>query len=50
MIEKIEKEFEDKLSEVKGGDSTAITGEGIIMEKEDKRIQDKSKHANIDQA
>ena len=44
LIEKIEKEFEDELSEIKGGYSLPIAGEGIVMLKEDERIQDKSKH------
>ena len=43
LIEKLEKEFEEELSEVKGV-NPVIAGEGIVMAKLDKRIQDKSKH------
>ena len=44
LIKKLEKQFEDKLSDIKAVDSPAIVGEGIVMENEDKKIQDKSKH------
>ena len=44
LIEKLEKEFEDKLGEVKGGDSPTIVGEGAVMTKEHERIQDKLNH------
>ena len=41
LIKKLEKEFEDELSKVKKGDSPAIEGEGIVLTKEDERIQEK---------
>ena len=44
LIEKLEKDFEEELSEVKGVNSPATAGEGIVMTKEDERIKDKSKH------
>ena len=43
MIDKLEKEFEEELSEVKVVESPAIAGEGIVMAKEDEGIEDKSK-------
>ena len=44
LIKKLEKEFEEELSEVKGVDSPAISGEGIVTAKEDERIKIHTKY------
>ena len=44
LIEKLEREFGEKLSEIKAVDTLVIAGEGIIMAKGDETINNKAKH------
>ena len=40
LIKKLEKEFEEELKEVRKVETPAIAGEGIVMAKEDEKIED----------
>ena len=44
LIEKLEKEFEAELKEVRKVETPAIAGEGIVMATEDEKIEDGRKH------
>ena len=44
LIEKLEREFGEELSEIKAVNTPAIAGEGIAMAKGDEKINDKVKH------
>ena len=44
LIKKLEKEFEEELKEVRKVETPAIAGEGIVMAKEETKIEDGRKH------
>ena len=48
LIEKLEKEFEAELKDVRKVETPAIAGEGIVMAKEDEKLKIVENIQNID--
>ena len=47
LIMKLEREFEEELKDIKKVDTPAIAGEGIVMAKDETKIEDGRKHTKF---